>query len=82
MKLERWAGTLEDLKKKKKKQGSNGISFVFQDSSSGSGLLMDRPGSREVHWKDAAVIQVRKQYDSSKRGGEEIQIWAILKTYC
>lgn len=62
------------LKKKKKKQGSNGISFVFQDSSSGSGLLMDRPGSREVHWKDAAVIQVRKQYDSSKRGGEEIQI--------
>ena len=59
---------------KKKKQGSNGIRFVFQDSSSGSGLLMDRPGSREVHWKDATVIQVRKQYDSSKGDGEEIQI--------
>lgn len=35
---------------------------------------MDRPGSREVHWRDAAIIQVRKQYDSSNGDEEEIQI--------
>lgn len=49
----------------KKQAGSEGIRFLFQENSFGcrvnNGLVGDRPGSRVIHWRDVAIIPVRKQ---------------------